>query len=273
MRLALAQLNSGPDVAANLAHCAAHMRAAAQAGAELIVFPENALFRGTDDGYRAHAQRVPGPLTARLAALSAELHIGAVWGSIIEAADGGLYNTTVAFDAHGALRAAYRKMHLFEFYRDGALLYRESDLFLFGKAPVVMAQPPFVLGFSICYDVRFPELFRALVERGANVLIVAADFVQTTGRTHWLPLLQARAIENLAYVVAVDQCGPIPDSDCHSHGNSCVISPWGEVLAQMDGATPGLCIAELTDEAIRAARARIHSLEHRQLYPEYAVDI
>ena len=266
MKTAAIQISSGIDVERNIAACETFFVQARTQGVELLVFPENVLYRGKDEGFRASASAIPGPVTERLCALSRTHAMAAVWGGIVENVSGRYHNSCVFISASGEILSVYRKMHLFELYDGDTALYHESELFTPGSEIVITRHGGFTFGSSICYDLRFPELYRAMVEQGADVMLVPSDFTRRTGQAHWLPLLQARAIENLSYVVAPNESGVNAETGATSHGNSCIISPWGEVLAACDGEGQGMCVADLTQEAIRAARQRIRALAHRRQF-------
>jgi predicted amidohydrolase len=265
MIAAVAQIDSQPDRAANLARCEDVFASAAEREADLLVLPENVLYRGLEEGFRASASRMPGPVTELLGELSRRTGVAAVWGGVVEETDAGRYNAALLFDREGVLQARYRKMHLFALYDGDVTRFEEHSLFEHGTELVVAPLFDHVLGLSICYDLRFPELYRELVARGADVLLVPSDFTRRTGQAHWLPLLQARAIENLCYVLAANQCGENQSTGALSHGHSCIIDPWGEVVAECDGEHEGLAVAEVSMEVVESARARIRALEHRRL--------
>ncbi len=154
---------------------------------------------------------------------------------------------------------------MFELYDDEKVLFRESDLFRHGDEIVNSSYNSFNFGFSICYDLRFPELYRVLTAKGANVLLVPADFTKQTGKAHWLPLLRARAIENLSYVVAANQCGINEETGSESFGHSCIINPWGEIVSSFNGNESGLCTAEISMREVTNSRKRIRALKHRKV--------
>jgi len=265
LKIGVVQLSSSPDREKNLARCAAFFRRGSREHVDLLVFPENVLCRGKGEGYRGSASRIPGEVSSRLALLSREYSMAAVWGGIVEETDDGLYNTSLFFSRSGDLIATYRKMHLFALYDGERVCFREQDVFLHGADVVVVPHESLTFGMSICYDVRFPELYRSLVGQGANAMLVPSDFTRPTGRAHWLPLLRARAIENLCYVIAANQCGVNRETDAQSHGNSCIIDPWGEVVAALDGEEEGMCVAEVSLGAVESSRRRIRALDHIRL--------
>ena len=262
MKIATVQLSSSADAEDNLSRSADIFNQAKKENVELLLFPENIFYRGWDEEYKIHSHHIPGHLTQTLADLSKKFSIAAVWGGIVEKAQHGFYNTSVFFSDSGDLICKYRKIHLFELYDNENVLFRESDLFQHGDKIVNLPYKSFNLGFSICYDLRFPELYRKLTQNGANVLLVPSDFTERTGKAHWLPLLRARAIENLSYVIAANQCGTNEKTDAKSYGHSCIINPWGEVIASLDRDEQGFCAAEISMKKVIDSRKQIRSLDH-----------
>ena len=264
MRVAAVQLNSTADPAANLVVADRLTRAAAADGASLIVLPEKWTAIGTDAQQRAAAQTLEGPAIEWARACARELGVDLVAGSILEQLEGHekLANTSVHVDPQGEIRAVYRKLHMFDVEIDGRS-YRESELEEPGEE-IVLSQTAegIELGMSICYDLRFPELYRILTVRGARVLAVPAAFTLPTTRDHWETLLRARAIENQAFVIAANQFGPHPGGN-HSGGRSMIVDPWGVVLAQASD-REGHVVAELDLERQREIRARLPALQNRR---------
>jgi deaminated glutathione amidase len=264
MRVAAVQLNSGADPSANRATADRLTRAAAGEGASLIVLPEKWTAMGDDEQLRAAAEPLDGPTLAWAQATARELRVELVAGSFCERVPGAekLANTCVHVDAHGELRAVYRKVHMFD-VEVGGRTYRESDLEQPGDEIVLSQTAAGVeLGLSICYDLRFPELYRILAVRGARVLTVPAAFTLATTRDHWEPLLRARAIENQAFVIAANQVGEHPGGN-RSGGRSMIVDPWGVVLAQAPDAE-GVVYADLDLERQGEIRARLPSLANRR---------
>jgi len=262
MKIAAVQFSSSADAEDNLSRSADIFNQAKKENVELLLFPENIFYRGEDEEYKIHSHHIPGHLTKKLAALSEKFSIAAVWGSIVERVPRGFYNSSVFFSESGELIGKYRKIHLFELYDNENILFRESDLFQHGDKIINLPYNSFNLGFSICYDLRFPELYRGLIENGANVLLVPSDFTERTGKAHWLPLLRARAIENLSYVIAANQSGTNEKTGAKSYGHSCIINPWGEVIASLDGDEQGFCTAEISIQKVIDSRNQIRSLDH-----------
>jgi predicted amidohydrolase len=264
MRAAAIQLNSTADPAENLAVADRLTRAAAADGASLIVLPEKWTAMGTDEQLRAAAQTLDGPAVQWARATARELGVELVAGSIVERVAGRekLANTCVHVAPSGELRAVYRKVHMFDVQVAGRS-YRESDLEDAGEEIVESTTTDDVgLGLSICYDVRFPELYRILALRGALVFPLPAAFTLATTRDHWETLVRARAIENQAFVVAANQIGEHPGG-ARSGGRSMIVDPWGIVLAQApDGV--GQIVAELDLDRQREVRETLPALANRR---------
>ena len=285
MRVAAVQLNSTADTAANLAAADRLTRAAAADGARLIVLPEKWTVIGSDEQLRAGAEALDGPAISWARATARELGVDLVAGSIAERLEGGavgrrpasrggwdpvlqskgeekLANTCVHVDPEGELRAVYRKVHMFDVEIDGRA-YRESDVEQAGEEIVLSETADGVeLGLSICYDLRFPELFRILAVRGARVIALPSAFTLPTTRDHWETLVRARAIENQTFVIAANQVGRHPGNH-RSGGRSMIVDPWGVVLAQAPD-RDGYVVAELDLESQRDIRARLPSLANRR---------
>src|SRR3954453_7583001 len=232
VRAAAVQLNSTEDKARNLSTADRLTRAAAGDGADLIVLPEKFNVLGTPDHYREGAETLDGPTVAWARETARELGVDLVAGSMVERRDGRdkLSNTSVHVGSDGEVKAVYRKIHMFD-VEVGGQVYRESDSEERGDEIGVDEAGGTPLGMTVCYDLRFPELYRILAIRGARVITIPAAFTKVTGQAHWEILLRARAIENQAVVVAADQVGSHPP-DKESFGGSMIVDPWGEVLAR-----------------------------------------
>jgi predicted amidohydrolase len=264
MRAAAVQLNSSADTAANLAVADRLTRAAAADGASLIVLPEKWTAMGSDEDQRAAAQTLGGPAIGWARAIARELGVDLVAGSILERVPGRekLANTSVHVDPQGEVRATYRKVHMFD-VEVGGRSYRESDLEEPGEQIVLSQTADGVeLGLSICYDLRFPELYRILAVAGARVIALPAAFTLATTRDHWETLVRARAIENQAFVVAANQVGAHPAGH-RSGGRSMIVDPWGTVLAQAPDRACHI-VAELDLDAQLEIRASLPSLANRR---------
>jgi deaminated glutathione amidase len=264
MKVAAVQLNSTADTAANLAAADRLTRAAAADGARLIVLPEKWSVIGTDEQLRAGAETLDGPALRWAREIARELGVDLVAGSIAERRAGSekLANTSVHVGPDGEDRAVYRKVHMFDVEIDGRS-YSESDVEQAGEEIVSSATADGVeLGLAICYDLRFPELFRILAVRGARVIVLPSAFTLPTTRDHWETLLRARAIENQTFVIAANQVGPHPGGQ-RSGGRSMVVDPWGVVLAQAPDRA-GYALAELDFNYQREIRAKLPSLANRR---------
>ena len=267
MWVAAVQLNATSDLEANLSRVRTLISEAARREAQLVALPEHFACYGSEEVVAAGAQPLDGPLVTEFRQLARKLGISLLLGSFPEQAGSGElpYNTSVLIGPQGHLLARYRKMHLFDMELPGAQPHRESRFTQPGSEVVTAALPgtPFVAGLAVCYDLRFPELFRAQVSLGANLLFLPAAFTYRTGRDHWQALLRARAIENLSYVVAPAQWGPHGPGR-RSYGRSLILDPWGLTLAQApDG--EGIIYAWLDFERLYRLRRELPCLEHRCL--------
>jgi deaminated glutathione amidase len=264
LKVAAVQLNSTADPAANLAVADRLTRAAAADGARVIVLPEKWTAMGPDEDLRAAAETLEGPAIGWARSSARELGVDLIAGSIVERVEGRekLANTSVHVGPDGELMAVYRKLHMFD-VEVGGRSYRESDLEEPGDE-IVLSQTAegLELGLSICYDLRFPELYRILAVRGARVFPLPAAFTLATTRDHWETLIRARAIENQAFVIAANQIGSHPGGS-RSGGRSMIADPWGLVLAQApDG--EGHIVAELDLERQREIRSQLPALANRR---------
>lgn len=263
MRVAAAQLNSTADTGANLATAERVVRAAAAEGAELVVLPEKWSLLGDADVLRELAEPLDGPAISAARAWARELGIHLVAGSVAERVPGHelLSNTSLLIDPDGQIAATYRKVHMFDVDVDG-VSYRESDAEAPGEEVVTAPAGELELGLSVCYDLRFPELYRVMALRGATAVTVPAAFTAFTGRDHWEVLLRARAIENQLFVIAAGQFGEAPPH-FSSWGHSMLVDPWGRILDQLPGGE-GHAIADLDLDELESVRERIPSLANRR---------
>jgi deaminated glutathione amidase len=265
MRAAAVQLNSNADRDRNLAKAEALVRAAATDGATLVALPERFDLRGDPKDYEREAESLDGGVAAGWARdLARELKIDLIAGSLSERRDGHdkLSNTSLHVGPDGEVKGLYRKVHLFDVTVSG-VDYRESDSDEPGDELVVSeAADGTKLGLSVCYDLRFPELYRILALDGAHVLTVPANFTRTTGEAHWELLLRARAVENQLFVVAPAQCGEYPPGQ-PAYGNSMIVDPWGEVLARADGDSEDFVAADLDFARLAEVREKLPSLQNR----------
>jgi len=269
--IAAIQMNSSADVAENLATAKRLLRDAAAAGAVLAALPENFAFMGAKDTDKLVLAEADGsgPIQDFLAATAYELGLWIVAGTVplaVPGDNGRVYAASLVYGSDGQRAARYDKIHLFDVDvgTDGGERYRESNTIAFGDpaAAVVVDTPVGRLGLSVCYDVRFPELYRALAAAGAELLCIPAAFTARTGAAHWETLLRARAIENQVYVIAPGEYGTHAGGR-QTWGHSMVIGPWGEVLAQHNDGAQAVCTT-IDVPALHALRRRFPSLSQRR---------
>jgi predicted amidohydrolase len=279
--VAAVQLQSTSNEAANLDLAASLIERAARYGARLAATPENTNFLGPHQDKVRGAQPVDGPVCARFAELARRHSMYVLLGSFNEraesqaqasAAAGGdsgeatrCNNTSVLFGPDGSRLAVYRKIHLFDVDVSAEVRFKESATIAPGSEIVAAPTELGTLGLSVCYDLRFPELYAALVKKGAQILTVPSAFTLMTGKDHWYALLRARAIETQCYVIAPAQSGKHDDQGLrHSYGHSLVIDPWGQVVGSAsDG--PGLALAEVDLERVARVRRQIPVADHRRV--------
>ena len=265
-RCALVQMCSGADIDANLEVAGRRIAEAASEGAALVALPENfALMPDGADALTACARDRSEDIDAFLGARAREHGIVLVGGSfpVPSADEARIHGTCRVYDADGSCLASYAKMHLFDVVVSDTESYRESAYTAHGSEIVDVATDVAHLGLSICYDVRFPELYRELVHRGAQVLSVPSAFTVPTGRVHWEVLLRARAIENQCFVIAPAQVGE-HENGRKTYGDSIVIGPWGDVLARLPEGE-GVCCADIDLDVVEKVRERLPALSHRRL--------
>lgn len=267
--VAAIQLSSQADVGKNLDRAASLIGEAARGGAKVVLLPENFAYLGGDEaGKRAVAEDVGpaagGPIVRRLSEAARAHGVHVLAGGMAERSGDPdrPFNTLAVFSPDGGVRAAYRKIHLFDVDL-AERSYRESAATTPGTEPAVIEAAGVRVGLSICYDLRFPELYRALAARGADVLVVPAAFTVTTGKDHWHVLLRARAIESQAYVVAAAQWGKHPGGRT-TYGKSLIVDPWGEVIAQASEGE-GVIAAPIDLGYLARVRESLPSLRHRRL--------
>lgn len=267
VRIAVVQMNSAADVATNLVGARQSIEDAAADGAELVVLPENFAAMGADDGFRVTLAEPDGsgPIQDFLAERSATLGVWIVGGTMpIVAPDAARPTATCfVFDNAGSRRGRYDKIHMFDVeVPGGAERYRESDNTSPGKRALRIDTPWGGLAVAVCYDLRFPEMFRYLADDGFSMLAVPAAFTQATGQAHWDLLLRARAVENLCVVAAAAQTGSHPGGR-QTYGHSAIVGPWGDVLAECTHG-PGFVTADFDGEELQSLRDRFPSLQHRR---------
>ncbi|HEV3266672.1 MAG TPA: carbon-nitrogen hydrolase family protein [Acidimicrobiales bacterium] len=281
MRVAAIQTTATADRDRNLQAAAELVNDAAAGGAGLVVLPEYFSVAGNPDHLRANAETLEGPTVSWASDLARRHRIWLLAGSFPEAPPVGtgdgpsvesrLSNTSCLVDPDGNVAATYRKIHLFDISVAGAA-HRESDAIAPGDALSLAAIPsrpdgdgsPVMLGLSLCYDLRFPEVYRALALRGATVVAVPSAFTATTGQAHWEVLLRARAIEDQVFVIAAGQVGALPPGMPVGHGHSMIIDPWGSVLIERIDPSPGVVIAHLDFELQRRVRLELPVLANRR---------
>jgi predicted amidohydrolase len=258
-------MTSGADKAQNLEVATRLIKKAAESGADFVGLPENFSWMGPEPERAGNAETLEGATLARMAELARSLKITVLAGSVLEtgAPGGRLFNTSTLFGPDGARIGLYRKIHLFDVEVGDGQTYRESAAVAPGTEVVVADAPLGKVGLSVCYDLRFPELYRQLAKNGAVLLTVPAAFTLMTGKDHWEVLLRARAIENQAYVIAPAQQGKHP-KDRLTWGHAMVVDPWGLVTARASEGE-GLAIAELDLEYLAKVRRTLPALQHRRL--------
>jgi len=270
MRAAVVQMCSTDDLARNLEAAEGFVREAAAAGAELVALPENFAFLRREGQPVPCRQGLDGEIIGRARAWARELGVWLLAGTFPEVVPGDaarFHNTSVLIDATGEIEAVYRKIHLFDvdLSEDSGGAYRESAHVAPGDALAVADTPFGALGLSVCYDLRFPELYRAMADRGARWLAVPSAFTPHTGKDHWEVLLRARAIENQAFVLAPAQAGR-HGPDRASYGRSMIVDPWGLVLAQAAD-RPGVVVADCRTADLERIRVGLPALRHRRFRP------
>jgi deaminated glutathione amidase len=264
---AAVQLQSTSDAAQNLATAEALIRRAAGYGAKLIATPENTEFLGPHEQKVARAEAVDGPVATRLAALARELGVHLLVGSFAERSPEPTrcYNTSLLFGPTGQRLASYRKIHLFDVDIGADVSFRESATVVPGTDVVTAETELGTVGMSVCYDLRFPELYRALRDRGSVILTIPSAFTLATGKDHWEALVRARAIETQCFVVAPGQWGRHDDGGLRqSWGHSMIVDPWGHVIGMASDGT-GLALAEIEPERVHAVRRAIPLASHHRL--------
>ena len=262
-RVAAVQMTSTEDREANLEAAERLVRRAAAGGARLVALPENFSFLRPEGSPPRHAESLRGGLVSRLGSLARELGCYVLAGSLPEQIPGSarIHNTSVLIGPDGETVAVYRKIHLFDIDVEAGPVDRESARVMPGDRAVTAEVEGLTVGLTVCYDLRFPELYRTLALRGATILTVPASFTERTGRDHWEVLLRARAIENGAWVLAPAQIGGPPGH--RSYGRSMVVDPWGTVVAQAPDVV-GIVRAEIDPDRVAIVRRQIPSLTNRR---------
>ena len=262
-RAALVQMCSGRDVERNLADATALIREAVGQGAQYVQTPEITTLMEMERGrlFAAVRPEEGNPAVARFAALAQELGIWLHVGSMaVLLGNGKIANRSLLFGPDGAIQARFDKLHMFDVELPGGESYHESRSYQAGSAGVLADLPWGSLGLTVCYDLRFPHLYRALAKAGADFLAIPSAFTRQTGAAHWHVLIRARAIENGCFVLAAAQAGR-HESGRETYGHSLIVSPWGDVIAEAD-AQVGVIVAEIGSGEVEKARRRIPSLQH-----------
>ena len=282
-RVACVQVNAGDEMAENLARAAKLIREAHAAGADFVATPENVsmMTSGRDNAFAKAAPEASHAALAAFRALSRELGIWLLVGSLSVRLEGGrdergedaprLANRSFLLDRQGAIVGRYDKIHMFDVNLSSGQSYRESESFRPGAAAELVDTPWGPLGMTVCYDLRFAHLYRALAQAGARFLAIPSAFTRVTGEAHWHVLQRARAIETGSFVIAPAQCGSHVGGR-QTFGHSLIVDPWGEVLAD-GGESPGVVIAEIEPARVRESRARVPALTHDRAFsgPEPAL--
>ena len=259
------QMTSTADRARNLATAVRLVEEAADLGARLVGLPENFGFMGREEDRLAGAETLEGPTVSALREVARRRRVLVLGGSIAEKVDDPkkTANTSVLLGDDGSILASYRKIHLFDVNIPDGARYAESESVEPGDRPVVAATPLGRVGLTVCYDLRFPELYRKLAEQGAEIVTIPAAFTLYTGKDHWEVLVRARAVENLCYALAPAQVGR-HSANRVTFGNAMIVDPWGVVLARCpDG--EGVCLAPFRRARLEQVRAELPSLKHRRL--------
>jgi len=262
MRVGIVQLNAGLDYQANMAKAQSLVMEGIQKGAKLVALPEVFAYRGPREGVLSHAESIPGPTTKVFQKIAKDHGVSILLGSIIEKVKGQdrVANTSVLIDEEGKIQVCYRKMHLFDVQVDRHPI-RESDTFLPGTLPSLGEVGDYKVGLSICYDLRFPELYRYYAAKGAKILCVPSSFTKPTGTAHWEVLVRARAVENLCFVLAPNQHG-LANGGVPTYGNSLIVNPWGQILAKGSPDGEEVLVADLDGVSQRDLRSQFPVLDH-----------
>jgi predicted amidohydrolase len=263
--VAAVQLSSGTDVARNVDAAVELINEAASRGATYIQLPEYFNYLGPAAGNSTVAESIPGPTTTRLGVIAKEKSVTIHVGSMLETSGDGdkCFNTSAIIGRDGEVGATYRKIHLFDIHVPGVNVQQESDAVSPGQRLSIADLPEFKLGMSVCFDLRFPELYRTLAVEGASVLAAPSAFNAATGRAHWEVLVRARAIENHAFVIAAAQVGTT-DEGIATYGHSLIAGPWGDVICESLASGPDVITAAIDLEEVSRRRSQIGVLELRR---------
>lgn len=263
-RVAACQMDTQDEKAKNIDTALDLLDDAADSDADIAALPEMFTFMGDKTEYRSNAEEIPGAATDQLAAKAAEHNMWVHGGSMFEVADDPekVHNTTVVFNPDGELVNTYRKIHLFDVEIGDEVVTQESARVMPGEDVVTVETDFGNIGLSICYDLRFPELYSSLANRDANLIFVPAAFTKHTGKDHWQPLLRARAIETQSYIVAPGQIGDKPNG-VPSYGRSLIVDPWGNVISQASD-TEQVVTADINLDHLATIQRELPSLDHKR---------
>lgn len=264
MKMAICQMDSKNNKKDNIESAVSLLEQAGKKGADMAALPEMFTFIGDSERYRSAAEEIPGPATRALADKAREHDMWVHGGSMFEVAeeDGKVHNTTVVFDREGDRKAIYRKIHLFDVTIGDEVIAQESERVVPGDRIVSLDTEFGTMGLTICYDLRFPELFSKLAERGSNIIFLPAAFTKHTGKDHWETMLRTRAIETQSYLVAPGQIGDKPHS-VPKYGRSLIADPWGNVVTKASD-TEGVVTANLDFDYLNTIQQELPSLKHKR---------
>ena len=263
LHVAAIQMTSGPNKEKNLKQAERLITIAAKKKAKLIVLPEVFNFRGNLKKAANQAESIPGYSTNFISKLTKKFKVWVLIGSLMERTNNKPYNTSVLIGPNGKIIAKYRKMHLFDIKLKGKEIL-ESKRNQAGKIPKLVSIEKAKVGMSICYDLRFPELYRQYSKSGAEILCIPSSFTKPTGEAHWHTLIKARAIENLSYVIAPNQAG-VGSGGIKTYGHSLIVDPWGKILAEGPANGEAVIFAEIDLDYLGKIRRNLPALEHRKL--------
>lgn len=267
VKVACVQMNSTGDSSKDIAQAIKLIRRAARAKAKIIALPEAFHFRGQKKLYHLVATKIPSPVTDVFFEVARECGAAIVLGSILERSSrkGKYYNTSLLISEKGKIIAKYRKIHLFDLEAGKDLTSIESDKILPGREIVTADVFGIKVGLSVCYDLRFPGIYRQLSKKGAKIIFVPSNFASFTGRAHWKVLLRARAVENQVFMVAPAQYGMDQSDKIKSYGHSMMVDPWGKVLKEAGAKGDEVITADLDLRYLEHVRKMLPALEHRKI--------
>lgn len=269
IKFAAIQMSSGGSVPCNLEEAEKLIAQAVEQGANFVALPENFAIQGKSEEDKLEVKEQPGegPIQDFLSRQAKQHSIWLCGGTLPMASDeeGRVFAASLVYNEKGEQVARFDKIHLFDVSLDeGKEVYKESETIKAGDEVVVVDSPHGKIGIAVCYDLRFPELFRSMVDKGAEIILVPSAFTEVTGKAHWEPLLRARAIENLVYIVAPGQAGYHLNGRA-SHGHSMVVDPWGGIVSELDTNQPGVAVGEIKLDCVRKTRTTFPVLEHRRI--------